>query len=410
MILNLGGNTVRYSKIPPGGVRRLRIASLVLTVLPVVGHVQLAECLQISGEPISDAAIGGCIAKSLGEQVGPGQGDEFTPGSSIYLIKRDPARAIRRGRQLFQRKFTDAEGLGPRVSDTSNGAVIVNRALGAGLADSCAACHGRPRGSAGFGGDVVTFPDSRDAPHLFGLGLIEMLADEMTADLRLIRDEALLAAANPGKGGRNKDGSETRRLRSKGIEFGHIKAFPNGDIDTSEVTGVDEDLRVKPFFHDGRLFTIREFIIGALNDEMGMQAWDPILCTVTDPVDPLLMISPAGFVFDPVTDEFARPPTCDRRDDVDFDGVSGEIDPALVDHLEFYLLNYFKPGQYQVSKRAERGEKLMNEIGCTSCHVQNLVIERDRRVADVETGYDPVRGIFNDLFAEAATRFQVLES
>jgi hypothetical protein len=32
--------------------------------------------------------------------------------------------------------------------------------------DSCAACHGRPRGAAGFGGDVVTRPDSRDAPHL----------------------------------------------------------------------------------------------------------------------------------------------------------------------------------------------------------------------------------------------------
>ena len=28
--------------------------------------------------------------------------------------------------------------------------------LVAGLADSCAACHGRPRGSAGFGGDVFT--------------------------------------------------------------------------------------------------------------------------------------------------------------------------------------------------------------------------------------------------------------
>ena len=43
--------------------------------------------------------------------------------------------------------------------------------IGAGLSDSCASCHGRPRGSAGGGGDVVTRPDSRDAPHLFGLGL-----------------------------------------------------------------------------------------------------------------------------------------------------------------------------------------------------------------------------------------------
>jgi len=66
--------------------------------------------------------------------------------------------------------------------------------IGAGLSDSCAGCHARPRGSAGFGGDVVTRPDSRDAPHLFGLGLKEMLADEITADLRAIRERAISEA------------------------------------------------------------------------------------------------------------------------------------------------------------------------------------------------------------------------
>ena len=126
---------------------------------------------------------------------GEGHGDENTFGSAVYLIKRDPARSIRRGRQLFQRKFTADQGLGPRVSFDSSGDIRETRALGAGLMDSCAGCHGRPRGSAGFGGDVVTRPDSRDAPHLFGLGLQEMLADEITEDLRAIRDEALAAAA-----------------------------------------------------------------------------------------------------------------------------------------------------------------------------------------------------------------------
>jgi cytochrome c peroxidase len=50
----------------------------------------------------------------------------------------------------------------------------------------------------------------------------------------------------------------------------------------------------------------------------------------------------------------------------------------------------------------------MNTIGCTSCHVQNLTINRDRRVADVETVYDPARGIFNDLFATATTLFHIV--
>ena len=139
-----------------------------------MGYAQLTDLTQTTPH-----VPGGGIGKSLEEQVGAGQGDEWTAGASIYLIKRDPARSIRRGRQLFQRKFTLAQGLGPRVDADSSGNIQDNAALGAGLTDSCATCHGRPRGSAGFGGDVATRPDSRDAPHLFGLGLVEMLADEI---------------------------------------------------------------------------------------------------------------------------------------------------------------------------------------------------------------------------------------
>ena len=62
------------------------------------------------------------------------------------------------------------------------------------MKSSSAACHGRPRGAAGSGGDVVMRPDSRDAPHLFGLGLKEMLADEITTELRSIRASAISQA------------------------------------------------------------------------------------------------------------------------------------------------------------------------------------------------------------------------
>src|SRR6266498_2904157 len=46
------------------------------------------------------------IAKSLPDETGAGRGDANTWGSSIFIIERDPFRSIRRGRQLFQRKFT----------------------------------------------------------------------------------------------------------------------------------------------------------------------------------------------------------------------------------------------------------------------------------------------------------------
>jgi len=113
------------------------------------------------------------INKSLADEIGPGRGDIMTPNSSLFIINRDPFRSVRRGRQIFQRKFTRAQGQGPNNSD-GTGNINVTGGIGAGLSDSCAGCHGRPRGSAGAGGDVATRPDSRDAPHLFGLGLKEI--------------------------------------------------------------------------------------------------------------------------------------------------------------------------------------------------------------------------------------------
>jgi len=138
------------------------------------------------------------IAKSLQDETGAGRGDIMTPGSSIFIINRDPFRSIRRGRQLFQRKFTHAQGQGPNEGD-GVGDLDTDPAIGAGLSDSCALCHGRPRGSAGVGGNVATRPDSRDAPHLFGAGLREMLADEITTDLRNIRQQAIALAQKLGE-------------------------------------------------------------------------------------------------------------------------------------------------------------------------------------------------------------------
>jgi Di-haem oxidoreductase, putative peroxidase len=368
--------------------------AVILTVLTSVAEAQLTDITQTTPN-----VPGGAIAKSLHQQIGKGQGDMYTPGSSYYIITRDPARAIRRGRQLFQRKFTFNQGTGPLVNDDSTGNIQTNPAFGAGLVDSCAGCHGRPRGAAGFGGDVATRPDSRDAPHLFGLGLKEMLADEITEDLRALRAEAIKQAAN-------QNASITLPLKSKGIGYGFIKALPNGNVDTSLVEGVDPDLRVRPFFYHGGEYSIRAFAVGAFKDEMGLEAVDPILCAASDPTNPVKTVSVAGFVFGPGLDKIKRPPTCSRTEDNDGDGFTNEIDAALIDYMEFYLLNYFKPATGELSKDTEkRGEKLLEGIGCTACHIQNLVIQRDRRVADVETEFDPQRGILNRLFATATTLF-----
>ena len=139
------------------------------------GLFLLVACAGTSSAQLTDRTLApntaqAGIAKSLQDEIGAGRGDSYTPGSSIFIINRDPFRSIRRGRQLFQRKFTREQGQGPNEGDCA-GDIKTNDAIGAGLSDSCAMCHGRPRGSAGVGGNVSTRPDSRDAPHLFGLGL-----------------------------------------------------------------------------------------------------------------------------------------------------------------------------------------------------------------------------------------------
>jgi cytochrome c2 len=288
------------------------------------------------------------------------------------MIAHDPYRAIRRGRQLFQRKFTHAQGQGPNEGD-GVGDLNTDLAIGAGLADSCALCHGRARGSAGVGGNVVTRPDSRDAPHLFGLGLREMLGDEITTDLRSIRSLAVARAAQTHR-------PVTMRLKSKGIDYGSITAQPDGSVDTSQISGIDPDLRVKPLFAEGGEFSIRRFIVGALHNEMGMSASsDPDILAASGGAR---VVTPSGMVLDGSLDKITPPPAPDPQN-------GNEVDPAVVDHLEFYLLNYFKPGHGQQNDTTELGRGVFNRIGCATCHVTNLTVNHDRRVADVETDTIP---------------------
>jgi len=343
-------------------------------------------------------AAGAGAAKSLVQQIGAGRGDRDTPGSSIYLIARDPFRSIARGRELFQRKYTHAQGLGPRFGD-GVGNIETSPQSGAGMADSCAACHSRPQGAAGFGGDVFTRPTSRDAPHLFGLGLVEMLGDEMTADLRRTRTLALRRASETGR-------DVHALLRSKGVSFGSLVAHPDGSVDTSGVEGVDADLRIRPFFAEGSVFSMREFIDGALAAEMGLQAYDPDLAIAHAGGR---VVTPSGLVLDGSQDVVGDSPASSPSDDPDGDGVTNEIDVALVDHLEFYLLNYFRPAMGRPSAQAVRGALLFQQVGCADCHVPSLEVQRDRRVADVSTAYDDVNGNpFNRLFAVATPTYRTV--
>jgi hypothetical protein len=372
-------------------VRTAFLAVLSTAFASSIAHAQLVDRTRAPHTENKAA-----VQKSLADQIGTGRGTVTTPESSLFLIARDPFRSVRRGRQIFQRKFAVQQGLGPITGDGA-GDIEMDDSIGAGLSDSCAGCHGRPRGSAGHGGDVATRPDSRDAPHLFGLGIVEMLADEMTTELRDIRKTAVNQAVTTGL-------RVSKPLITKGVDFGIIKAFPNGTVTTTAVVGVNPDLRVRPFFHDGRLFSIREFAVGAFNAEMGLEAPDPDLLTASGGG---VVTTPSGLVLDGTLDTFSPPPALSTVADPDGDGVVNEIDTALVDHMEFYLLNYFRPANYIQTADTEKGKEAFVAIGCASCHVPGMKVNRDRRVADVDTAFNPL-GIFNRLFASATALVNVI--
>lgn len=198
----------------------------------------------------------------------------------------------------------------------------------------------------------------------------------------------------------------TVQLVSKHVRYGSLTAMPDGSVDTSRVAGVDADLRVRPFFAHGGKISIHEFVVGALNDEMGMQAIDPELAAAQAGGR---MVTQAGMVLDGAIDRLEAPPATRADEDLDKDGIANEVPRSLVDYLEFYLLNYFTPATYKVTRNGHWGRALFDRIGCSACHIADFTLNRDRRVADVATVYDRDRGNFNHLFATARPLFRSID-
>ena len=189
---------------------------------------------------------------------------------------------------------------------------------------------------------------------------------------------------------RRSDHSVTTRLIGKGIHYGAITAHPDGSLDTTEVRGVDADLRVRPLFAHGGTISIREFVVGALQNEMGLQAVDPDLAAAAAGGR---ITTPAGMVLDGSLDHIepaAAPPT--PRPTWTTTASSTRSRRASSTIMEFYLLNYFKPATYRGARKRSKVGACWRGSDAPSATCRNLPIDHDRRVADVETAYDPDRG------------------
>ncbi len=270
------------------------------------------------------------------------------------------------GEHLFSAQFTVHDGVGRPMATQ---AIIPTKrkrpprsefARMAGLdANACSSCHNQPvSGGAGdfsvnvfvsegftqadFDSSDPQFSNERNTNHLFGAGLVELLAREMTADLHQQRHEALLEA--------HRTSSDVRKtLVSKGVEFGFLIATPDGLIDTHRLSGVDDDLIIKPFSQKGVITSLRQFTVNALNHHHGMQA----------------------------TERFGSRWT--GTPDFDEDGMSGEITAGDVSALVAYQASLpvpaSKPVEGEWLEASNRGSALFDELQCSSCHVRALPLE-----------------------------------
>jgi len=297
------------------------------------------------------------------------------------------AKLIKFGESLFTAKWTVQEGqgrahvkgtaAGPQLSDPSEPLFFprnFNRISGPD-SNSCAGCHNEP--FIGGGGDratevfvlgqrfdfasfdhnemlstkgatdehgqfvtLQTIANERKTIGMNGSGFIEMLARQMTADLRAIRD-----SITPGT---------ARTLGSKGVLFGTLARRIDDSWDTSGVQGLaapslasdssrPPSLIIMPFHQAGAAVSLRQFTNNAFTHHHGMQSEERFGIGV----------------------------------DEDGDGFVNELTRADITAVTIYQAALPVPGRVmpeddEAQKAAALGEVRFNQIGCASCHVPSL--------------------------------------
>jgi hypothetical protein len=321
-------------------------------------------------------------------------GDEF----------RTPVRQlIQYGLQLFNARFTVQEGAGRPLSK-GTGAPISDPSrpllfprnfdrLSSPEANSCAGCHNAP--NTGGGGDRVTevFVLAQRFDHLTfdhndglplraavdesgkfvtmdsaandrktigmnGSGFLEMVARQMTDDLR-----AIAAGTPPGT---------SRRLVTKGVSFGIIAHNGDGTWNTSKVVGLPAPsvkssditpptLIILPYHQAGAVVSIRQFTNNATNHHHGMQAEERF-----------------GLATDP-----------------DGDGVTNELTVADITAISVFQATMPVPGRVipddpAVERAVLDGEQLFDRVGCSSCHRDALPLDRQGWLYTEPNPYNPI--------------------
>jgi hypothetical protein len=317
------------------------------------------------------------------------------------------------GDEIFGTQFTSEHGVGANLANDAAVSVRFSRAPRADLAGfladpfrstgpnarGCVSCHELTfeDGAGGIEANVHRDPQrtadpgrfiQRNTPHVFGLGALQLLAEEATADLKGIRDRAVAQARTSGAAVR------VALTTRNNVSYGFITADPSGSVETDEVEGVDPDLIVRPFQWKGSVAFARDFVRDASNNELGMQ--------------PVEMFG---------------------DQDADQDGVSNELTVGQITALTIYQVAQPRPVTIIELNQRDRtafpltrsqrdairaGEQLFSRVGCATCHmpalrVRNPVFSEPSSSADyrdatfpsganpIDEGLDPAKPVRFDL-------------
>jgi mono/diheme cytochrome c family protein len=200
-------------------------------------------------------------------------------------------------------------------------------------------------------GERIVGADQRNPPHLLGLGPVECLAREMSAELQAGAAGARERAKAEGR-------AVEQALSAKGISFGRITAQPDGTLDTRAVEGVDPDLTIRPFGWKGHQATLRDMGEESLHIHQGLLSMR-IQRAVGDGSLP------------------AGPYGKGQWFDVDEDGVSEEIHAGMMTTVVGYLAQLEAPvirppRDPGLVDAWAAGRAHFDDIGCAGCHVPTL--------------------------------------
>lgn len=176
-------------------------------------------------------------------------------------------------------------------------------------------------GFAAFNGRLI------NPPFMFGSGGIELLAKEMTVELR---GAFALAQAAPDM---------PQALVSKGVSFGTLTYSSSlQNFDFSSVEGINNDLVVRPFGRKGEFATARAFDLGAMGFHFGIQPAELVGANV----------------------------------DADGDGVANEILAGEISALHIFGTTLERPTIDPLDAQTLTGQILFQQVGCADCHTPEL--------------------------------------